>query len=89
MRPTEQPEQPFRLDGRQEDGMRASAGSLLGICRGHQQSALALWFASLLRVTRPLIVGMREPGKAAAVTCPHLLYQSQCESSVDFWFQRG
>ncbi len=24
-----------------------------------------------------------------AVKCPHLLYQSECESSVDSWFQRG
>jgi hypothetical protein len=23
------------------------------------------------------------------VKCPHLLYQSECKSSIDFWFERG
>ena len=27
--------------------------------------------------------------KAPILKCPRLLYQSQCEFSVDFWFQRG
>jgi len=34
-------------------------------------------------------VAVRSSAVMVLVKCPHLLYQSQCESSVDFWFERG